>query len=186
MRATGINHVSIHADDIEASVRFYEELFGAQRLPTPNFGMTVQWLQVGGQQLHIFVAETGAPRYHHLALDVDDFDAVYRAAKERGALDAETFGHALREHPSGWVQMYLRDPAGNLVEIDWRDATSLAPDVQSAIAGLEQLGYRQDGNQRQATLYREQTTAPPADVFVTVAPDCTVVAEPGTVARPGW
>jgi catechol 2,3-dioxygenase-like lactoylglutathione lyase family enzyme len=156
--ATGINHVSVHADDIETSARFYEELFGAERLPTPNFGMSVQWLQVGRQQLHIFIAETGPPRYHHLAFDVDDFDAVYRAAKERGALDAETFGSALREHPAGWVQMYLRDPAGNLLEIDWPDATSLAPDVQSAIAGLEELGYRQEGDQRRATLHDDAQT----------------------------
>ena len=157
MRATGINHVSIHAEDLETSIRFYEELFGAERLPTPNFGMTVQWLQVGRQQLHVFVAETGAPPYHHLAFDVDDFDAVYRAAKERGALDEGTHGAALREHPSGWVQMYLRDPAGNLLEVDTPDAAALAPDVQAAIAGLEELGYRQDGDQRQATLYEGQT-----------------------------
>jgi catechol 2,3-dioxygenase-like lactoylglutathione lyase family enzyme len=160
VRATGINHVSIHADDIEASVRFYEDLFGAERLPTPNFGMAVQWLQLGRQQLHIFMADTGPPRYHHLAFDVDDFDAVYRAAKARGALDAETYGSALREHPSGWVQMYLRDPAGNLLEIDWPDAASLAPDTRAAVDGLEQLGYRQDEDQRQATLYQEETREP--------------------------
>jgi catechol 2,3-dioxygenase-like lactoylglutathione lyase family enzyme len=153
VRATGINHVSIHADDLETSVVFYEKVFGAQRLPTPNFGMAVQWLQLGAQQLHIFVEDTSPPRFHHLALDVDDFDAAYRVAMERGALDADTHGSALRQHPSGWVQMYLRDPAGNLLEIDWPDAASLAPDVRAAIAGLEQLGYRQDGDQREATLY---------------------------------
>jgi catechol 2,3-dioxygenase-like lactoylglutathione lyase family enzyme len=155
MRATGINHVSIHADDLETSIRFYEDLFGARRLPTPNFGMPVQWLQVGEQQLHIFIEDTSAPRYHHLALDVDDFDAVYRAAKERGALDPSTHGSPLREHPSGWVQMYLRDPAGNLLEVDWPEAASLAPDTRAAIDGLEELGLRQDGDQRQATLYTE-------------------------------
>jgi catechol 2,3-dioxygenase-like lactoylglutathione lyase family enzyme len=160
VRATGINHVSIHADDMETSIRFYEELFGAERLPTPNFGMQVQWLQLGSQQLHLFGTETDAPRYHHLALNVDDFEAVYRAAKERGALDDETHGSALREHPSGWVQMYLRDPAGNLLEIDWPDAASLGAELRAAIDGLEELGYRQDGAQRDATLYHGQTKEP--------------------------
>jgi hypothetical protein len=53
--------------------------------------------------------------------------------------------------------MYLRDPAGNLLEVDTPDAAALAPDVQAAIAGLEELGYHQDGDQRQATLYEGQT-----------------------------
>jgi lactoylglutathione lyase len=160
VRATGINHVSIHADDLETSVRFYEELFGAERLATPNFGMSVQWLRVGGQQLHIFVRETGPPRYHHLAFDVDDFAAVYRKAKELGVLDARTNEHAVREHPSGWVQMYIRDPAGNLVEIDWPDAGSLEPDVRADIATLEELGLPQAAGEREATLYHAQTRGP--------------------------
>jgi len=29
------------------------------------------------------------------------------------------------ELPDGSVQMYLRDPAGNLVELDWPDVTTL-------------------------------------------------------------
>jgi YD repeat-containing protein len=155
--ATGINHVSVHADDLEASTRFYEELFGAERLPTPNFGMPVQWLRIGRQQLHLFVRETDAPRYHHLAFDVDDFDAVYRNAKTLGVLDAATNDHALREHPSGWVQLYLRDPAGNLIEVDWPDAASLADDVRAEIVGLEEIGLEQAAGQRGATLYHEQT-----------------------------
>ncbi len=37
VRATGINHVSISALDLEESTRFYEELFGMERIPTPIF-----------------------------------------------------------------------------------------------------------------------------------------------------
>src|SRR5689334_22023572 len=125
---------------MEASIRFYEDLFAAERLPTPNFGFPVQWLQVGDQQLHLFQQDgAGPPRYHHLAFDVDDFDAVYRAAKERGLLDSDTHGSPIREHPSGWVQMYVRDPAGNLLEIDWPDAASLEDETRAAIDGLEEL-----------------------------------------------
>ena len=36
------------------SVGFYEEIFGMQRVPTPNFGFPVQWLRVGSLQLHLF------------------------------------------------------------------------------------------------------------------------------------
>ena len=153
MKATRINHVSIHAEDMETSVRFYEELFGVDRLPTPQFpGMDVQWLRLGDQQLHIFVAETGPPQYHHLALDVDDFDAVYAKAREMGLLDPETYGVQLRAHPAGWVQMYIRDPAGNLVEIDWPDVATLDPAIAANVVDIEDQ-VPQVGDQRIATLY---------------------------------
>lgn len=127
MRALRLNHVSIHADDLEESARFYERVFGLERLPTPRFqDTTVVWLRLGDQQLHLFTRETGPPRYHHFGLEVDDFEAVYREAKELGALDPQAFGRsAVRELPDGSVQMYLRDPAGNLVEVVWPDVSTL-------------------------------------------------------------
>lgn len=123
-----------------------------ERLPTARFRRPVQWLRLGDQQLHLFAEETEAPRSHHLALDVDDFEAVYQRAKELGVLDSETHGSAIREHPSGWVQMYLRDPAGNLVEVDWPDASTLD---RSLIAELTSLAdeVEQSGEARNATLY---------------------------------
>ena len=39
-----------------------------------------------------------------------------------GILDSRAFGSPLRSHPAGWVQLYLRDPAGNLLEVDWPDS----------------------------------------------------------------
>jgi YD repeat-containing protein len=153
LRATRINHVSIKADDLEESARFYEELFGMERVPTPVFAdQAVLWLQLGDQQLHLFERDTSVPVYHHLALDVDDFEAVYVKARERGAFDTEAFGSAVREHPAGWVQMYLRDPAGNLVEIDWPDASSLDRSVVTNIRKLED-DAPQTGSAREATMY---------------------------------
>ena len=55
MRAVGINHVSISATDLEASTRFYEDIFGMERIPTPIFETPVQWLRVGDMQLHLFL-----------------------------------------------------------------------------------------------------------------------------------
>ena len=51
--AISINHVSIHADDLERSVAFYEQLFGMERIPTPTFAFPVTWLRLGRQQLHV-------------------------------------------------------------------------------------------------------------------------------------
>lgn len=152
MRATRFNHVSIHATDMEESLRFYTEVFGMERLPSPNFSGHVEWLRLGEQQVHLFTSDGPAPRGHHFAVDVDDFEAVYLKAKELGLLDDGTFGASVRELPGGAVQMYIRDPAGNLVEIDWPDVSSLDGSVVTAISRLEDE-RPQTGQAARATLY---------------------------------
>ena len=158
MRATRFNHVSIHANDLEESARFYEDVFGMERLPTPRFGTPVLWLRLGDQQLHLFRRDVEPPAYHHVALDVEDFEAVYRLAKERGLLDTETWDHPVREHPAGWVQMYIRDPAGNLIEIDWPDASTLDRSVVTDIIRLDDAVAQTD-EAGTATLYHAASRA---------------------------
>jgi YD repeat-containing protein len=147
--ATRINHASIVANDLEESARFYEELFGMERVPTARFPDPVLWLRAGSSQLHLFTADEDARPRAHVSFDVADFDAVYAKAKEMGILDTRAFGSALRIHPAGWLQMYLRDPAGNLIEIDWPDADTLAPET---VAEALPLGD-QEGDAAAATLY---------------------------------
>lgn len=113
-----LNHVSVNARDMQESVDFYVELFGAEPLPTPNFGLPVRWLALGRTQLHLFERALQPPSQHHFAITVDDLEPVYRAAERRGAFDRQAFGSHLIELPGDIVQMYLRDPSGNLVEID--------------------------------------------------------------------
>jgi catechol 2,3-dioxygenase-like lactoylglutathione lyase family enzyme len=126
MRATALNHVSIPATDVDASCRFYEEVFGMERIPSPNFGAPVRWLRLGDLQLHIFhVDEQPQHTYQHLGIEVDDFEAAYRKLKERDAFDKSPRFRPLWELPGGEVQMYFRDPADNFVEIDWPDVTTL-------------------------------------------------------------
>ena len=125
MRATSFNHVSIHALDLEASVRFYTEVFGMERIPTYTFGFPVQYLRLGDLQLHIFQRDTEAPPFHHIGIDVDDFEAAYERVQELGIAERESFFEDLYELPDGSVQMYLRDPAGNLIELDWPDVTTI-------------------------------------------------------------
>jgi catechol 2,3-dioxygenase-like lactoylglutathione lyase family enzyme len=152
VRATRFNHVSIHATDMEESLRFYIDVFGMERLPSPNFSQHVEWLRLGEQQLHLFHRETPAPEFHHIALDVDDFEAAYLKAKELGALEEDSFGASVRELPGGAVQMYLRDPAGNLVEIDWPDISTLDRHVFTNIKRLADE-RPQTGDAARATLY---------------------------------
>jgi catechol 2,3-dioxygenase-like lactoylglutathione lyase family enzyme len=126
VRATQLNHVSVPAVDMQASLHFYEELFGMERIPAPNFGMDVRWLRLGDLELHLFeVADQPGRTYQHFALEVDDLESVYRRALELGAFEEGTRFRHLWELPNGIVQMYLRDPSDNLIEIDWPDVSAL-------------------------------------------------------------
>jgi YD repeat-containing protein len=67
----------------------------------------------------------GTAQFHHFGLDVDDFEAAYQKVRELEVRDDTTFVSGIVELPGGEAQMYLRDPAGNLVEVNWPDASSL-------------------------------------------------------------
>jgi catechol 2,3-dioxygenase-like lactoylglutathione lyase family enzyme len=127
VKATGFNHVSIHAHDLEESVNFYVDVFGMEKLPTYTFAFPTQYLRLGDLQLHVFEREgdVSAPAFHHIGIDVDDFEGAYLKAGELGLLDTTAFFSPIYELPDGSVQLYLRDPGGNLIELDWPDVTTL-------------------------------------------------------------
>jgi catechol 2,3-dioxygenase-like lactoylglutathione lyase family enzyme len=152
MRALRFNHVSISARDLEESVRFYEHVFGMERVPTYTFAFPVQYLRLGEQQLHLFERETDAPTYHHIGIDVDDFEAAYERAQELGIQEEKAFFSHAYELPDGSVQMYIRDPSGNLVELDWPDVRTLD---RSRLPGLKRLedDVEQTKEGRRSTLY---------------------------------
>jgi lactoylglutathione lyase len=152
MKATGINHVSISAPDLEASVRFYTEVFGMERVATPKFGgLSVAWLRIGDQQLHLLQRDD-VPQYQHLGIDVDDFEAAYQRLRELELRDQSTFLSGVVELPGGEAQMYFRDPAGNLIEVDCPDASRLDPDVVTDLVALVDL-LPQDDEGLAARLY---------------------------------
>ena len=137
MAATGLNHVAISAQNWEETIEFYERVFEMDRIPTYNFGFPSQYLRCGDLQLHIFRLSNPVPPRQHFALDVDDFHATYERAQKFAALDQNTMLNSIVELPDGSVQMFLRDPAGNLVEVDWPDVSSLD---RSRIPELRRLG----------------------------------------------
>ena len=131
--------VTVQADDLAESVRFYESVFGMDRLPTPRFDEPIQWLRCGDLQLHLIETDAGPPAINHHGLHVDDFEGVYRALLERDDAEFEALPHAggsvVNGHPpvyvlpTGTVQLYVRDPAGNLVEVNAPDAAALDESV---------------------------------------------------------
>jgi catechol 2,3-dioxygenase-like lactoylglutathione lyase family enzyme len=135
MVETQYTHVSIAADDLDESVAFYESVFGLERIPTPAFDGRVQWLGCGDRQLHLAETDADPPAFNHCAIHVDDFEAVFESIREHEAAEIEVLsgvgpGYVDGEPPvyvlpSGAVQLYVRDPAGNRVEVNAPDADAL-------------------------------------------------------------
>ncbi len=92
---------------------------------------------------------------------MDDFHAVYEAAKKLGALDTNTFRNPINELPDGSVQMYLRDPGGNLLEVDWPDITTLDTSRIPELRKLSEFA-EQTGEALNASLYLDRPDFRPA------------------------
>ena len=146
MQVRGFTHVSVHAHDLDESVRFYKYLFGMEEIPAPGFPFPVLWLRVGDLQLHLFQSEDPAPQGHHFGIEVDDFEATYEKVGEMGAQIEEGYFSSVYELPDGAVQLYVRDPAGNMVEVNWPDVSTLD---RSVIGDIEKVAVGDEG----ATLY---------------------------------
>jgi catechol 2,3-dioxygenase-like lactoylglutathione lyase family enzyme len=110
-----LNHVLLHARDLEASVLFYGTILELPRLPRPAFDFPGAWFALGKQELHLVgdpLLEPASRYHHHFALRVDDPFAV------RARLEAKGL-RGLREpspRPDGAMQLFLADPDGYIIE----------------------------------------------------------------------
>jgi catechol 2,3-dioxygenase-like lactoylglutathione lyase family enzyme len=144
----GINHVSIPTRDLDEAERFYTELVGAERVVSPNFGAPVRWLRIGDVQIHLLQDTGGGGGMGHFGITVDDLASVYERARALGALDPVVNGHYLWELPGRVVQLYLRDPSGNLVEVNARDADALPQWVRVDVRALVDAQPQNEENLR--------------------------------------
>lgn len=137
MVTSRFTHASVLADDLEESTAFYEEVFGMERVPAPNFpDVDVVWLRCGDLTLHLFDRDVEPAEYYHVGLHVDDFEGVYEAVRARDIVG--DFGDAddaptVYELPEGAVQLYVRDPAGNLVEVNYPDVADLPAHIRDEV-----------------------------------------------------
>jgi lactoylglutathione lyase len=154
-----INHVSIHADDLEESIAFYEDVLGMERIPSPNFEAPVEWLQCGDQQLHLFDRDIEASAYHHFGMTVEDFEAFFQTAQERELFanwdDTDDLG--VYSLPDGVVQAYLNDPAGNLIEVNHPNVETLDREVRQYVVPRSEQ-FEQSGEAVEATLRLSRRT----------------------------
>jgi hypothetical protein len=79
---------------------------------------------------------------------VEDLEGPYAVADRRDAFDRTAFGNHLVELPGDIVQLYVRDPAGNLVELDMHGVERLSPALRAQLKGLWDFHPQSEDNMR--------------------------------------
>jgi catechol 2,3-dioxygenase-like lactoylglutathione lyase family enzyme len=109
-----IQHVTfeVRRERWDACVDFYA-LLGFERVTPPrSLAERAAWVQHGPTQIHLMNVEEPVvlPR-GHVAVVVDDYDATLAALRAAG--------HDVEPRAEHWgsPRSYVRDPAGNLVEL---------------------------------------------------------------------
>jgi|tagenome__1003787_1003787.scaffolds.fasta_scaffold20801166_2 catechol 2,3-dioxygenase-like lactoylglutathione lyase family enzyme len=143
-----LDHGSLLVSDVAAALRFYTGALGLTEVPRPpTFDAPGAWLQVGEQQIHLVgEAEPGraarmSPPYdheeivigygNHLALVVDDLDAVLARAREHGvAPPGEIIARG-----DGVRRTFVTDPDGHVIELMERGVavTGAEPRLQAPL-----------------------------------------------------
>ena len=122
-----IQHVNVNVDDLAAAVAFYRDVLGLALDPTPDQGFESQFFRINArQQIHMNVIADARPFRGHFCLEVADFAGVFARAKAAGAIDVAPWGR-VRRLPSGKMQMFVRDPSGNLVEVASQAGAEIDP-----------------------------------------------------------
>ena len=112
-----LQHVNVNVDDLDAAVAFYRDVLGLPLDRTPDQGMRSQFFRLGGgQQIHMNEIADVHQHRGHFCLVAPDFMSVFARAKAANAIDVKVWGR-VRRLPSGAMQMFVRDPAGNLIEV---------------------------------------------------------------------
>jgi catechol 2,3-dioxygenase-like lactoylglutathione lyase family enzyme len=136
-RALKINHVTLIVDNLEKASEFYEKELGLEPLPAFLFDYPTGFFKFNDeQQLHITEWEDATSFRGHICVQVDDFNQIFYRMQELNVIDTEPWGK-VRRLPDGAMQMFIRDPSGNLVEI------SSSPDAQIDEAIFEDELYKE-------------------------------------------
>lgn len=116
----GMNHFTVLAKDLQATVDFYTRVLDLQVGDRPDLGFPGAWLYAGGTAvLHVIAGRPvpGPGVIDHMAFTAQGL----REAKQR--LDAAGIHYALRKQvESGTWQLFCTDPNGARVELDFDPA----------------------------------------------------------------
>jgi catechol 2,3-dioxygenase-like lactoylglutathione lyase family enzyme len=113
----GLHHVALCVHDLDRALAFYTTVLGLEQVHRPPLGQPGAWLTVGGhpdQMVHLMVTgEDPAATFQHFALTCPDLGA---AADVLAACGYELSAPQVVEGYGR--QAFVRDPEGNLVELN--------------------------------------------------------------------
>ena len=119
MAVVAIHHISVVVADTAVALKFYADILGLEVDPErPDLGYPGAWLTVAAQQIHLLELPNPDPvmgrpahggRDRHLALSVDDLDAILMCLEQAG------FPCSMSR--SGRRALFCRDPDGNALEL---------------------------------------------------------------------
>jgi catechol 2,3-dioxygenase-like lactoylglutathione lyase family enzyme len=119
MKPLAVHHVSINVVDLDAALEFYVGKLGLDPLPRPDFGFPGAWLAAGGQQVHLIqTGEAHVSRGEHFALQVGNIEQACSELRARGLEVSDPM-----DLPPAGRQAFLRDPSGNVVELNEPSST---------------------------------------------------------------
>jgi catechol 2,3-dioxygenase-like lactoylglutathione lyase family enzyme len=129
MRINALDHVNVIAADLDATARYYAEVFGLERrnAPPPLTPANAQWMYDGAGRAIIHVNSVDCPRHyqrdvrpgptgalHHVALNCSGYDETI------ARLDARGLEYRVnRVEAIGLRQVFTLDPNGVLFELNF-------------------------------------------------------------------
>lgn len=126
IQVKSIDHVTLVVKNLERSREFYVDGLGMTEVPRPSFSFPGSWFQAGATQIHLIQEHVGTPpagnplpeqfrtsRSQHFAFVVDNAEAAFARAQELGMKVVAS----PKSRPDGFVQVFLNDPDGHVVEL---------------------------------------------------------------------
>lgn len=108
-----LHHVHIFSSDIEATIRFWQDMFGAQvQFDMEAAGARVLVIAIGSGRINIYDQPPRSGKggaFHHLGIQTDDLDAVVAHMKNKGF----QFKGAIREY--GYLRYIMAMAPDNLL-----------------------------------------------------------------------
>jgi catechol 2,3-dioxygenase-like lactoylglutathione lyase family enzyme len=122
-----LHHTHLFASDVEASIAFWRQHFGATVVLDTGFaGARNVFLRLGEGRLHLYAQppkHAGAGTVHHLGIETDELDALVVRLKAAGISVTE-----VRRHVEGDYAM-AEAPDGLLLELFQPNAAALGPEL---------------------------------------------------------
>lgn len=118
MRPIGIQHVTVGVHDLEEAVAFYELLGMTLDPDRPCLGVEGAWMFAADQQVHIVVTAGRTPpdAATHFAVVVENLSECLDELASVGVA-----ARRLDRIPGAGEQAFLRDPTGNVIELNQPD-----------------------------------------------------------------